>query len=461
MNRAQRDDVADAGLRVGAGDVLADRFRLTRLLGRGGVGLVWLAEDSQLDCELVACKLLKPEFRQNRQALSDLKREVLLTRKLRHPNILPVYTFWEDKEQAFVTMEYVDGPNLAHLLADRERPYTLKEILPWVEQLSSALDYAHANHVLHRDVKPANILHCPEGQIQLADFGIARLVVEMDSREKGGFTQGTLYYMSPEQLANRKLDHRSDLYSMAATVYELLSGTPPFHGEHVSTQIESRPAEALAHLSADANDALLKGLSKRPDDRHTVCALFHAELSRACTGSAATSIPLITSRAVHPEVDTEYLLVENIETRRSRLGRLLIQRKIVGQEDLAHALLRQQETGEKLGEVLISMGLIHESQLTQAISHQLEIPHVNPSKEAVDSAITRQFPESAARQHLCIPLRRSKGNILVAIADPLDVAALNYLEQVYSDPIELRLATARQVFEAIDLHYGKDSSPPE
>lgn len=327
LDHAQRTEADDPGDDVGVGDLLAQRFRLTRLLGRGGVGLVWLAEDLQLDNDLVACKLLRPELRRNRQALSDLKREVLLTRKLRHPGILPVYTFWEDEEHAFVTMEYVEGRNLAHLLADRERPFTLKEALPWVGKLSSALDYAHENNVLHRDIKPANILHCPDGQVQLADFGIARLVVEAESRERGNFTQGTLYYMSPEQLANQELDHRSDLYSLAATIYELLSGTPPFHGGHVSTQIEMRLADPLAHLGSEANKVLLKGLSKIAEDRHTSCNQLYAELCRACKGSAATSIPLISSRVVNPDQETEFLPDADIETRRSRLGRLLIQKR--------------------------------------------------------------------------------------------------------------------------------------
>jgi len=155
--------------------MLADRFRLIRQVGEGSIGVVWVAEDTHLDNERVACKILREELSSKREALAALKREVLLTRKLRHPNILAVYTFWEAEPSGFITMEYVDGQNLAEALADRGRPFTVKETLPWLRELSEALDYAHGRGVLHRDVKPANILLGKDGHVRLADFGIASM----------------------------------------------------------------------------------------------------------------------------------------------------------------------------------------------------------------------------------------------------------------------------------------------
>ena len=116
--------------------MLAGRFRLLRRAGEGSIGVVWVAEDTHLDNERVACKILRDELSRKREALAALKREVLLTRKLRHPNILAVYTFWEADPAGFITMEYVDGQSLAEALVDRGRPFTVKEILPWLRELS-------------------------------------------------------------------------------------------------------------------------------------------------------------------------------------------------------------------------------------------------------------------------------------------------------------------------------------
>ena len=265
------------------GLLLAGRFLLVRRLGLGGLGHVWLAEDRQLDGELVACKVLKDEFTHDRRAVADLKREVLLTRRLRHPHILAVYTFWETDANRFITMEYVDGKNLADALFDRQTPFTLQETAPGIQRLGDALDYAHGEGVLHRDIKPGNILLDGKGKVRLADFGIARLAREVRTRLTGEISCGTLLYVSPEQLMGEPLDRRSDLYSLAATLYELLSGAPPFTSGSIVTQIQMKPPAPVPHLSDAVNRVLLQGLAKDPDRRQDTCGHFCRELLEAAS----------------------------------------------------------------------------------------------------------------------------------------------------------------------------------
>jgi len=258
--------------------VLAGRFRLERRLGAGGMGEVWLADDTSLN-ERVGCKVLKPELANDTRAIDNLKREVSLTRKLRHAYIVGVYDLHEWGGIHFLTMEYVEGQSLQNALAERQRPFPLEDVLRWAAQLGQALDYAHARGVLHRDVKPGNMLLTKHGNVRLADFGIARVVRDTETRLTGKETSGTLLYMSPEQLLGEKCDHRSDLYSLAASLYELLRGHPPFHTGSIPTQIQFKAPPPIEEIPDYVNAALLKGLAKKPESRYSTCAELWQDLS--------------------------------------------------------------------------------------------------------------------------------------------------------------------------------------
>ena len=169
---------------------------------------------------------------------------------------------------------------MAEVLADQASVFTPHEILPWVRQLSEALDYAHSQEVLHRDVKPGNVLLDGCGEVRLADFGIARLARDVRTRHTGEMSCGTLMYVSPEQLMGEYLDARSDEYSLAASVYELLSGAPPFYRGSIITQIQLKPAPAIPHLDPAVNAVLTRALSKDPDQRVCVVRGFLCRLCR-------------------------------------------------------------------------------------------------------------------------------------------------------------------------------------
>ncbi len=226
------------GLRVN--DSILGRFSLKECLGRGGMGEVWLARDSTLD-EDVALKMLPRMIHFDPQAVEELKNESKRGRQLSHPNIIKVFDFYQDDENTGIAMEYVKGENLAALRAKApQKVFSVDEIKGWVTEFLQGLEYAHqCEQVVHRDLKPSNVMiESKSGRLKIADFGIARCVA--DSMERVTIStqsRGTLCYMSPEQAKGRGVNHLDDLYSFGATIYELLTGAPPFFTGDIFSQI--------------------------------------------------------------------------------------------------------------------------------------------------------------------------------------------------------------------------------
>jgi len=221
------------------GQVVFERYRLKSLLGKGATGVVWRAHDQQLEID-IALKFLGPEFLFDESALADLKQETRSGMALAHPHILRIYGFFQDAEHAAIAMEFVEGNTLAALLAARRpRCFEPDEIAAWTRQLCNALLYAHTDaHLVHRDLKPANLMIDDRGRLKIADFGIAASVANAKTR-LGTNTSGTPGYMSPQQLLGQSPDVSHDIYSLGATLYELLSGRPPFHSGDVSLQVRT------------------------------------------------------------------------------------------------------------------------------------------------------------------------------------------------------------------------------
>ncbi|MCF6285268.1 MAG: protein kinase, partial [Candidatus Hydrogenedentes bacterium] len=419
-----------------AGHLLVERFRLVRLLGRGGLGAVWLGEDVQLDDEPVACKILKSALYDDRRAVSDLKREVLLTRRLRHPHILAVYTFWETEEYRLITMEYIKGSNLSERLLERGCPFLPTELLGWLGQIGQALDYAHSEDILHRDVKPANIMVDEQGRIRLADFGIARTAREVQARLTGELTSGTLLYVSPEQLMGERLDARSDLYSLAATIYELLSGTPPFSSGSIITQIQMKPAPPIEGLPDPINQVLLKALAKDPNRRHNTCGAFCDALTAAIQdvgvgeGEHQSELFPQLQEAYEEAIQEATVALEKQDTAtfRMRLGTLLIEAHLLTDNQLVQALEIQKVEQKRLGEILIDhLGLTEEG-IGRALARQIQLPYWAPLPlEEIDRGVANRITPELARNRSCLPLHETELGLTVAMADPLDMQTLNEL----------------------------------
>lgn len=441
-----------------AGHMLADRFRLVERLGRGGLGSVWLAQDIQLDNEPVACKILKSDLYDDRRAVSDLKREVLLTRRLRHPHILGVYTFWETDEHRLITMEYIQGQNLSELLVENGRPFAPGELVAWITQIGEALDYAHGEGILHRDVKPANIMMNAQNRILLADFGIARTAREVQARLSGELTSGTLLYVSPEQLMGERLDARSDLYSLAATMYELMAGAPPFSTGSIITQIQMKPAPPVEGLPDPINEVLLKGLAKAPSRRYDTCGAFCGALVDAIRSvedspddPQAELFPAL-EQAVEQSVAEATVALEKQDDAsvRMRLGTLLIEDGLLTDDQLVQALEIQKVEDKRLGEILISHLGLTEAEIARALSRQIQLPFRAPILSAeIDCALASQITPELARSRGCLPLGRDGANVIVAMADPLDMRTLNELETTFAATIQLVVTTKTALETAI------------
>jgi len=239
------------GSRLGNG-----RFTLQRELGKGGMGAVWLALDEEVQ-EYVALKLVSDGVGMDSKGLKDLQREVNKSHKLVHPNIVRMGYFWkEEGEPAFISLEYVDGTDLHQI-----RENSPKGLLAWEEiesyllQLCDALEYAHSQKVAHRDIKPDNFMITSEGNLKLADFGIAATLADTASTftSMNVLGSGTPPYMSPQQLDGKKPHVTDDIYSVGATFYELLTSKRPFHQGDISYQVRHVEVTPMAERLKELN----------------------------------------------------------------------------------------------------------------------------------------------------------------------------------------------------------------
>jgi serine/threonine-protein kinase len=247
------------------GSVLHGRYRLDQLLGRGGMGTVWRAQDLTLDLS-VAVKVVNDLLARDAQVMAFLRDEARTAIPLNHQHIVRVNHFEANGPVTFLVMEYVEGESLAVRLA-RERRLPESEVRRVGLAIAEAIAFAHEHRVLHRDVKPANVLLGPNGAIKLADFGIARAVSDSLSRLTGVQTSGTLLYMSPEVIEGEPSTPAADWYALGATLYELVTGRPPFHTGDLTHQILHKTAKPLEGVSDELAELVAGLLSKAPEKR--------------------------------------------------------------------------------------------------------------------------------------------------------------------------------------------------
>jgi CHASE2 domain-containing sensor protein len=245
----------ETSLDAAGGQMVFGRYKLVKVLGRGGMGIVWLARDEELERN-VALKFLPDLIIHDAAVLNDLKRETKRCLELTHKNIVRIYDFVHDERSGCISMEYVDGDTLSSLRCDKERKvFEANELTDWMSQLCDALDYAHNYaHVIHRDLKPANLMVNQRGELKVSDFGIARSLEDsMSVITKAGGRSGTLAYMSPQQLEGERGTHLDDIYSLGASVYELLTSKPPFYGGNIDRQIHERVPPSMTERRRDLN----------------------------------------------------------------------------------------------------------------------------------------------------------------------------------------------------------------
>ncbi len=231
-----------------AGQKVFERYTLMRQLGRGGMGVVWLARDEKLEQE-VALKFLPEVVALDAEAVRDLKRETRRALRLTHPRIVRIYDFIDDSRCAGISMEYVEGRTLASMKLDAASGcFSVAQLAPCLGQLCEALAYAHTEaQIVHRDLKPANLMVDAKGSLKIADFGISATLSDTTTRaSKQASSSRTPVYMSPQQMMGEKPAATDDIYSLGATLYELLTGKPPFYSGNVLLQVQNKVPPSLA-----------------------------------------------------------------------------------------------------------------------------------------------------------------------------------------------------------------------
>ncbi len=270
---------------VSVGELFAG-FTILRVLGAGGMGTVYLAAHPRLPRQ-DALKVLPAEWTADPQYRARFLREAELTASLSHPNILGVHDRGEYDGQLWISMDYVGGTDASRLVREQHPAgLPVDQALEIITAVASALDYAHQRGLLHRDVKPANILLDPDAQrIFLADFGIARLIDDPSGLTATNMAVGTMAYAAPEQLRGEPLDGRTDQYALACTAFDLLTGSPPYVDSNPAVVITKHVAAPVPSLGerrpelAALDPVLARAMAKTPDERYPNCRDFARELS--------------------------------------------------------------------------------------------------------------------------------------------------------------------------------------
>ena len=274
------------------------RYDLIRVLGKGAMGLVYEGRDPNLD-RRVAIKTIRVEDL-SEQAAADYEHrfrvEARSAARLQHPNIVSVYDSDRDGDIAFLVMEFIQGEDLKHHL-DQGKRHSLSETVKIMDDLLSALDYAHRQSIVHRDIKPANLLIEADGRVKLTDFGVARIQDSGDATRTQGTMVGTLKYMSPEQVQGRPVDARADLFAAGIVLYQLLTGKRPFDGEsdfaviqQVVGHIPAAPSSVNPDLPPAIDVVVAMALAKSRDQRFTTAQAFAAALQAASREAADPTI---------------------------------------------------------------------------------------------------------------------------------------------------------------------------
>lgn len=447
------------------------KYEVTGLLGRGGMGLVYRAFDKHLGRE-VAIKTITEGFAGDPEMLERFYREAAKTGMLKHPNIVTVYDLGEQEGFPYIVMEYVAGEALDRMIQSA-RPLPLAFRLKIVEQVCSALAYAHRNDVIHRDVKPANVIVQPDGVAKLLDFGIARQEKQERGLTRTGNVIGTIHYMAPERLRDRAFDGRSDIFSVGIMLYQLLTGQLPFTGEDFSVvqkllNEKHPPLSNYLHDYPAALDAILdRSLAKDPDQRYNSADEMAAEIYAVAEEVKKSQVLEMIEQAESLVKDQEYtkareilLQVTKLDAQHTKARQLLV----AVQQNLA--LL--QRAGQIRELKFQAEAALHERQYDLAIGHLEEALRMDPSSSELAEMLGSVRGKKLARERIEGYLRqadgaRSRGDLEAAqaiIAKALDLdkddsrVRAAYAAVVQQVEEAARLAKTRQLLDSARSEMG-------
>jgi len=283
-------------------DTLFDgRYRIERKLGAGGMADVYLAEDQELG-RRVAIKILNSRHGNDDQFIERFRREAKNAAALNHPNIVSIYDRGEAEDTYYIAMEFLDGRTLKELIVGRGAA-PINVAIEYARQILSALRFAHRHGIVHRDIKPHNVLVDGEGRVKVTDFGIAR--AGTSQMTETGSIVGTAQYLSPEQAKGGEVDPRSDLYSLGVVLYELLTGKTPFDGEtpveiamkHLSTTPQP-PSKLRPDVPRELDMVVMRALAKNPDERYQSADEMEGDLERVARGARVSATTVDTATQV-------------------------------------------------------------------------------------------------------------------------------------------------------------------
>ncbi len=278
------------------GRVLGNRYEILKVLGEGGMGAVYKVQDREVG-GFAALKVIRPEMANRPEVLQRFKQELILARQVTHKNVIRIHDLGEADGVKFITMDFVEGQDLSSMIRERGK-FEPEDAAGIIAQVCRALDAAHSEGVVHRDLKPQNIMLDTQGRVKVMDFGIARSTEATGGMTQTGALLGTPEYMSPEQAKGLHVDARSDIFSLGIIFYEMLTGKTPFHASTMMATIFRRtqekarpPIELEPTIPQQINDVVVKCLATEPEDRFQSASEILAALGREATTGLGTSLP--------------------------------------------------------------------------------------------------------------------------------------------------------------------------
>jgi serine/threonine-protein kinase len=417
--------------------ILSDRYELQDVLGTGGMAEVYLGRDRVLG-RTVAVKTLLPQYAGDDHFIERFRREAQHAAALNHPNVVSVYDTGDDQNVNYIVMEYVEGKTLRDIIRD-EGPLLSDRVAEIAADVCAGLSFAHAHDIIHRDVKPANIMITSSGGVKVADFGIARAATG-DSVTQTAMVLGTAQYFSPEQAQSNPVDARSDLYSLGVVMYEMLTRQVPFTGsspvaiayKHVKED-PVLPSRINEDVPPDIEAVVMKAMSKNPDNRYQSAQEMREDLQRAMHGRPVEATPVLADATgvISPLADDTVLLERarttstrpppTEEEKRRRTGIILLSVIIVAILGVAAWALagilgspRQVRVPDVLGE-RVSLA----QQRLEDAGFQVRIARAIFSDRYDPDTVARQDPEEGTRLEAgsTVTITPSLGTELILVPD--------------------------------------------